>query len=93
MRWVLAAFCLFGLVVSPAEAKRVKTPKSTNARAMGETHKSHGKHAETLMTQTQAEQLIELGFIPVIGWRDQERIQIGMFQAITGKALRGRWNQ
>jgi hypothetical protein len=45
MRWVFTAFCLLGFVMSSAEAKRVKTPKSANARAMAETHKSHGKHA------------------------------------------------
>jgi len=38
---------LVGLLVlmgAGAEAKRVKTPRSANARAFGETHKSHGKH-------------------------------------------------
>ena len=59
----------------------------------GEFYRFDGKTSETLMTQSQAEQLIELGLIPVIGWRDQERLQVGMFQSITGKALNGRWKQ
>ena len=59
----------------------------------GEFYRFDGKNAETLLTQTHAEQLIELGFIPIIGWKDSERVQVGMFQAITGKALSGRWNQ
>lgn len=44
MRLGLAVICLLAFVVDSAEAKRVKTPKSANARALGETHKSHGKH-------------------------------------------------
>lgn len=39
-----ALFCFVGLLVSVAEAKRVRTPKSSNARADAVSRKAHGKH-------------------------------------------------
>ncbi len=39
-----ATICLIGFALGNAEAKKVKTPRSANARALGESHKSHGKH-------------------------------------------------
>jgi len=44
MRLFAVLVGLLILIGASAEAKRMKTPRSANARAFGETHKSHGKH-------------------------------------------------
>ncbi len=44
MRLAVILFVLLS-VFTVAHAKRVKTPKSANARAFGQTRKSNGRHA------------------------------------------------
>lgn len=50
--------------------------------------------AEISMTQTNAEILIEQGLIPLIAFKDTDKIRIGRFQSITfsESMLRGKWN-
>jgi hypothetical protein len=43
--------------------------------------------AELLMTETQVEALIELGLMPLVGFRDSDRVRLAGFRAINGKLL------
>ena len=43
--------------------------------------------AEVLMTQAQVEALMDLGLMPVISFRDADRIRLAGFRAINGKGL------
>jgi type VI secretion system protein ImpC len=43
--------------------------------------------AEVWMTEDHVRALIDLGMIPLISFRDQDRIRVGGLRAITGGAL------
>ncbi len=49
---------------------------------------------EFVLTQTNAELSIEQGLIPLISFRDTDRVRVGRFQsiAVTEKMLKGKWN-
>jgi type VI secretion system protein ImpC len=47
--------------------------------------------AEVLMTQGEAEALMERGLIPLCSMKDSDRVHVAGFRSITGKALGGRW--
>jgi type VI secretion system protein ImpC len=47
--------------------------------------------AEVLMTQSEAEALMERGLIPLCSMKDSDRVHVAGFRSITGKALAGRW--
>lgn len=51
--------------------------------------------AEVTMTQSNCEKLIEQGLIPLISFRDTDRIRIGRFQSVgfSESMLSGRWDQ
>jgi type VI secretion system protein ImpC len=55
----------------------------------GETHLK--PCAEVLMTQGEAEALMERGLIPLCSMKDSDRVHVAGFRSITGKALAGRW--
>lgn len=50
--------------------------------------------AETLMTQAAAERILEQGLMPLISFRDTDRVKLGRFQSISrnDESLQGRWN-
>jgi type VI secretion system protein ImpC len=43
---------------------------------------------EVWLTQTQAEGLMELGFIPLVSFRDQDRVRVAGMRSINGSPLR-----
>ena len=43
---------------------------------------------EVWLTQSQAEGLIEMGFIPVVSFRDQDRVRVAGIRSINGTSLR-----
>lgn len=47
--------------------------------------------AEVLMTQGEAEGLMERGLIPLCSMKDSDRVHVAGFRSITGKPLAGRW--
>ncbi len=47
--------------------------------------------AEVLMTQEGAERLMKFGLIPLISYKNTDKIKLGRFQSITDTALKGRW--
>lgn len=50
---------------------------------------------EFVLTQSNAEILIEQGLIPIISFRDSDRVRVGRFQSIaaTEKMLKGKWDR
>lgn len=51
--------------------------------------------AEITLTQTACEKLMEFGLMPLISYRNTDRVRLARFQSVTNpvSALRGRWNQ
>jgi type VI secretion system protein ImpC len=47
--------------------------------------------AEVLMTESQAEALMERGLIPLLSMKDSDRVHVAGFRSITGQSLPGRW--
>ncbi len=43
--------------------------------------------AEVWMTEQQVRSLIDLGMIPLVSFRDQDRVRVGGLRAITGGGL------
>ena len=48
--------------------------------------------AEVLLTLRAAEKIIDRGLMPLLSMKNSDVIRVGMFQSISGSALRGRWN-
>ncbi len=48
--------------------------------------------AETLMTTRAAERIINEGIMPLISMKETDAVRLGMFQAINGRRLAGRWD-
>lgn len=48
--------------------------------------------AETLMTTRAAERIIGEGLMPLISMKETDAVRLGMFQAINGRRLMGRWS-
>lgn len=50
--------------------------------------------AETEMTQSAAERILEEGFMPLISYRDHDLVKLGRFQSIASseKGLQGKWS-
>ncbi len=50
--------------------------------------------AETVMTLKTAEKILEEGLMPLLSFKDSDRVRLGRFQSIAhpSKPLRGRWN-
>jgi len=49
--------------------------------------------AEIAMTDESVNRLMAAGFMPLVSYRDTDRVKLAMFQSITGSALRGRWGR
>ncbi|MBA2379978.1 MAG: type VI secretion system contractile sheath large subunit [Blastocatellia bacterium] len=47
--------------------------------------------AEILMTQEGAERLMKFGLMPLISYKNTDRIKLGRFQSVADTALKGRW--
>lgn len=47
--------------------------------------------AEVLMTESQAEALMERGLIPLLSMKDSDRVRVAGFRSIAGTSLGGRW--
>ncbi|MBS1793828.1 MAG: type VI secretion system contractile sheath large subunit [Acidobacteria bacterium] len=47
--------------------------------------------AEIVLTETFAERILDSGMIPLISFRDDDRIRVGRFQSISSKLLQGKW--
>lgn len=50
--------------------------------------------AEIVMTQNAAERILDQGLMPLISFRDTDRVRLGRFQSIaaSSKGLQGKWN-
>jgi type VI secretion system protein ImpC len=50
---------------------------------------------EVVLTENLSEQLLEQGLMPLLSYRDSDRVRLARFQAISSplKNLNGRWNQ
>lgn len=53
--------------------------------------KTYKPCAEIPMTDVSVNKLIAAGFMPLVSYRDTDRIKLAMFQSVTGSALNGRW--
>lgn len=53
--------------------------------------KSYKPCAEISMTDESVNKLIATGFMPLVSYKDTDRVKLAMFQSITGSALRARW--
>jgi type VI secretion system protein ImpC len=47
--------------------------------------------AEVLMTESEAEALMERGLIPLLSMKDSDRVHVAGFRSINGTELAGRW--
>lgn len=55
--------------------------------------KTYKPCAEITMTDLSVNKLVDAGFMPLVSYRDTDRMKLAMFQSITGSALMGRWRR
>ena len=56
-----------------------------------EGQKTYKPCAEIPMTEVSVNKLVDVGFMPLVSYKDTDRVKLAMFQSITGSALPGRW--
>lgn len=56
-----------------------------------EGQKTYKPCAEIPMTEISVNKLVDAGFMPLVSYKDTDRVKLAMFQSITGSALPGRW--
>jgi type VI secretion system protein ImpC len=55
--------------------------------------KTYKPCAEIPMTEIGVNTLVDAGFMPLVSYKDTDRVKLAMFQSITGSALMGRWRR
>jgi predicted component of type VI protein secretion system len=55
--------------------------------------KTYKPCAEIPMTEIAVNKLVDAGFMPLVSYKDTDRVKLAMFQSITGSALNGRWRR
>ena len=55
--------------------------------------KTYKPCAEIPMSDISVTKLVDAGFMPLVSYRDTDRVKLAMFQSITGSALNGRWRR
>ncbi len=48
--------------------------------------------AEAILTESEAEALIERGLIPLLSMKGTDRVRVAGFRSIAGEPLAGRWS-
>jgi type VI secretion system protein ImpC len=48
--------------------------------------------AEVVMTLSAAEKILAHGLMPLLSFRESDRVRLARFQSIAAEALRGKWN-
>lgn len=92
--WGNPAFaCLAALTGAPNEDADAGEPDGLNLSGFPlHTYQEGGEWkstpcAEVLLTEAQVSALLDLGMIPLISFRDSDRVRLAGFRAINGKAL------